>query len=146
MRRRKIKKKLLTVFLPGKYLMKLRLISWMKTSNGTIWLASLAAGKSNRQINDWLNKRTRTKRVQKLDSILTGKLTVKLMLRVMAQVHKWCDELPVGDMFVFNCESAEPQKQFQVWGKWLSRKEKGYTWVSNKELLSFYFYKHRDLE
>jgi hypothetical protein len=52
----------------------------------------------------------------------------------------------VGDMFVFNCESAEPQKQFQVWGKWLSRKEKGYTWVSNKELLSFYFYKHGDLE
>jgi hypothetical protein len=64
----------------------------------------------------------------------------------MAQVHKWCDELPVGDMFVFNCESAEPQKQFQVWDKWLSRKEKGYTWISNPELLSFYFYKHGDLE
>jgi hypothetical protein len=146
MRRRKVKKKLLTVFLPEKYFMKLRLISWIKTSNGTIWLASLATGKSKRQINDWMNKRTKTKRVQKLDSNLTGKLTVKLMSRVMAQVRKWCDELPVGDMFVFNCESAEPQKQFQVWGKWLSRKEKGYTWVSNEELLSFYFYKHRDLE
>lgn len=146
MRRRKVKKKLLTVFLPEKYFMKLRLISWIKTSSGTIWLASLAAGKSKRQINDWMNKRTKTKRVQKLDSNLTGKLTVKLMSRVMAQVRKWCDELPGGDMFAFNCESAEPQKQFQVWGKWLSRKEKGYTWVSNEELLSFYFYKHRDLE
>ena len=88
MRRRKVKKKLLTVFLPGNYLMKLRLISWIKTSTGTIWLASLAAGKSKRQINDWLNKRARTKRVQKLDSNLTGKLTIKLMLQVMAQVHK----------------------------------------------------------
>ena len=146
MRKRKVKKKLLTVFLPEKYLMKLRLISWMKTSTGTIWLASLAAGKSKRQINDWLNKRIRTKRVQKLDSTLTGKLTVKLMLRVMTQVHKWCDELPVGDMFVFNCESAEPQKQFRVWGKWLSRKEHSYKWVPNKELLSFYFYKHVNLE
>jgi hypothetical protein len=64
----------------------------------------------------------------------------------LTDLQFWNGFDPVGDMFVFNCESAEPQKQFQVWGKWLSRKEKGYTWVSNPELLSFYFYKHRDLE
>ena len=68
------------------------------------------------------------------------------MLQVMKQVHAWCDELNNGDMFVFNCESAEPQKQFRVWGKWLSRKEHSYKWVPNKELLSFYFYKHVNLE
>ena len=33
----------------------------------------------------------------------------------MEQVHTWCDELANGDMFVFNCESAAPQKQFDVW-------------------------------
>jgi hypothetical protein len=146
MRRRKAKKKLLTVFLPESYFMKLRLVSWMCTPTGTIWLASLAVSKSKRQINDWMSRRTRTKRVNRLDSNLTGKLTIKLMLQVMEQVHIWCDELANGDMFVFNCESAEPQKQFSVWGKWLSRKELGYTWVPNKEHLSFYFYKHVNLE
>jgi hypothetical protein len=146
MRKRKVKKKLLTVFLPGNYFMKLRLVSWMRTPTGTIWLASLAVSKSKRQINDWMNRRTRTKRVKRLDSNLTGRLTVKLMLQVMEQVHVWCDELSNGDMFVFNCESAEPQKQFRVWGKWLNRKERGYTWTPNNELLSFYFYKHVNLE
>ena len=146
MRRRKVKKKLLTVFLPGNYLMKLRLISWMQTPAGTIWLASLAVGKSKRQLNDWMSRKTKRKRVIQLDSNLTGKLNVKLMLRVMEQVHDWCDELTNGDMFVFNCESAEPQKQFRVWSKWLSRKEHGYKWIANKELLSFYFYKHVNLE
>lgn len=68
------------------------------------------------------------------------------MLRVMAEVHKWCDELLEGDMLTFNCESANPRKQFEVWGKWLSKKEKGYIWISNPELLSFYFYKHKGLE
>jgi len=81
-----------------------------------------------------------------MSSNLTDRLHISLSIRALAQVYSWCDELNTGDMIVFNCESAEPQKQFQVWGKWLSRKEKGYTWVSNKELLSFYFYKHRDLE
>lgn len=93
-----------------------------------------------------MNRRTKRKQVTRLDLNLTGKLTVKLMLRVMKQVHAWCDELANGDMFVFNCESAAPQKQFDVWGRWLNRKEKGYTWVANKELLSFYFYKHVNLE
>jgi hypothetical protein len=64
----------------------------------------------------------------------------------MKQVHQWCDELLPGDMFVFNCESALPQKQFRIWERWLSKKESGYTWVSNPELLSFYFYKHVNLE
>jgi hypothetical protein len=146
MRKCKVKKKLLTVFLPDSYFMKLRLVSWIRTPTGTVWLASLAVGKSKRQLNDWMSRRTRTRRVNRMDSNLTGKLTVKLMLQVMEQVHIWCDELVKGDMFVFNCESAEPQKQFRVWGKWLSKKERGYTWVSNKELLSFYFYKHVNLE
>ena len=68
------------------------------------------------------------------------------MLRVTEQVHVWCDELASDDMFVFNCESTAPQKQFDVWGRWLSKKEKNYTWIANKELLSFYFYKHVNLE
>lgn len=126
--------------------MKLRLAPWVRTSTGTIWLASLVTSKSKRQINDWMNQKTKRKQVRRLHSNLTGALTVKLMLLVMKQVHDWCDKLDNGDMFVFNCESAEPQKQFNIWGKWLNRKEKEYTWVANKELLSFYFYKHMNLE
>lgn len=146
MRRRKIKKKLLTVNLSDNYFMKLRLIAWMQTPTGTIWLVSLAAGKSKRQINDWMNNRIKIKRVRKMHSVLTNKLHISLSIRALDQVYRWCDELIPGDMIVFNCESAAPCRQFKIWGKWLKRKEQQYPWVSNPELLCFYFYKHVNLE
>jgi hypothetical protein len=146
MRRRKVKKKLLTVFLPESYFMKLRLVSWMRTPTGTIWLVSLAAGKSKRQINDWMNRRTKTKRVKKMNSALTNKLHISLSIRALDQVYKWCDELRPGDMIVLNCESVASHRQFKVWGKWFKRKEQQYRWVPNEEFLSFYFYKHVNLE
>ncbi|MCJ7714393.1 hypothetical protein MUO66_08055 [Candidatus Bathyarchaeota archaeon] len=126
--------------------MKLRLISWMRTPTGTIWLVSLAVGKSRRQINDWMNKRTKTKRVQKMSSVLANKLHISLSIRALNQVYRWCDALIPGDMIVLHCESAEPYRQFKAWGKWFKRKEQQYPWVSNPEFLSFYFYKHVNLE
>jgi hypothetical protein len=81
-----------------------------------------------------------------MSSTLTDRLHISLSIRALDQVYSWCDELNTGDMIVFNCESAAPQRQFKVWGKWLKRKEHQYPWISNPELLSFYFYKHRDLE
>jgi hypothetical protein len=81
-----------------------------------------------------------------MSSNLTDRLHISLSIRALGQVYLWCDEIDVGDMIMFNCESAAPQRQFRVWGNWLKRKEHQYPWVSNPELLSFYFYKHRDLE
>ena len=126
--------------------MKLRLVLWIPTATGKIYLLSLAAGKSKRQLNDWMNKRTRKKQVQKLSSNLTGKLSYFLLLRVMHQIHAWCDQLIPGDMVVFNCESAKPEKQFRAWGKWLTTKDSKCKWISNPKFLSFYFYKHMNLE
>jgi hypothetical protein len=93
-----------------------------------------------------MNKRTKTKRVQKMNAALVNKLHISLSIRALDQVYRWCDALVPGDMIVFNCESAAPHRQFKVWGKWLKRKEQQYYWVSNPELLSFYFYRHVDLE
>jgi len=38
------------------------------------------------------------------------------------------------------CESAKPDKQFQVWKKWFQRKE-SVTWEANEEFKSFFYYK-----
>lgn len=136
-----MKKKLFTLQISRNHIIKLRLIPWIKTKQGTIWLASVAAGKSNRQINDWFNRKTKRKSVRQLDVHLTSLLGYGGHSLVMQQVRKWCDELLPGDMLAFRCESAEPKKQFRVWGRWLLNKEKNYKWVPDESFLSFYFHK-----
>jgi hypothetical protein len=93
-----------------------------------------------------MRKLKKRKRVQQLNSSLTGKLTLRLQKQVIQQIRQWCNELPDGDIIGFVCESALPEKQFRVWEKWLKIKESPYGWESNPELLSFYFYKHVNLE
>lgn len=136
-----MKKKVFTIHSNRNHIIKLRLIPWIKNSNGVIWLASVAAGKSNRQINDWFNRRTKRKSVRQLDNKLTSLLGYQGHSLVMQQVRKWCDELEPGEMLAFKCESAEPEKQFRVWGKWLLNKEKHHKWIPDESFLSFYFYK-----
>ena len=48
------KKKTITIVLPDGLLLKMRLIPWIPTKKGCVWLASLAVGRSKRQINDWM--------------------------------------------------------------------------------------------
>jgi hypothetical protein len=136
-----MKKKLHTIQIDKGYKIKLRLTRWIKTSYGVIWLASVVGAKSNRQINDWFSRKTKRKSVKQLDNNLTSLLGNKGHHLVIQQVRKWCDELPRGDMIVFRCESAEAEKQFRVWGRWLLTKEKNYRWVPNESFLSFYFNK-----
>ena len=51
------KKKTKTVVLPDGQLLKMRLLPWIRTEKGCVWLASLAIGRSKRQINDWMDRR-----------------------------------------------------------------------------------------
>ena len=68
----KKRKKIFTQHLNNDYKLKMRLLPLLHTSNGCVWLVSLAVSKSKRQINDWMNRR-HNKRTRLLDTFLTGK-------------------------------------------------------------------------
>jgi len=138
----KRKKKVFTKCLPGNYLVVMRLLPWMRTQYGCVWLASLAVGKSRRQINDWLKRKTRRKNVRRLDSCLTGRHSNRIQAIGIQQVRQWMQELPPGDSITLRCESAKPDKQFRVWKKWFQRWEDA-RWDINKEFKSFFYYKPR---
>jgi (p)ppGpp synthase/HD superfamily hydrolase len=142
MKKIKQRKKVFTKHLDGGHLVVMRLLPWMRTENGCIWLASIAAGKSRRQINDWLKRKTRKKRVRHLDSRLTGKYSNRIQAIGIQQVRQWMEELPPGDSITLRCESAKPDKQFRVWKKWFQRWEDA-RWDINEEFKSFFYYKSR---
>jgi hypothetical protein len=133
-------KKVFTKYLPGNYLVVMRLLPWMRTSYGCVWLASLAVGKSRRQINDWLKRKTKRKNVRRLDSCLTGRHSNRIQAIGIQQVRQWMQELPPGDSITLRCESAKPDKQFRVWKKWFQRWEDA-RWDINQEFKSFFYYK-----
>ena len=116
----------------------MRLSPWIYTENGCVWLASLAASKSKRQINDWMERRKNT-RVRHLDISLTGKIGIRLQIIAMRQVRQWAKELPVGDSMTMCCESAKPEKQFRAWKKWFENREDP-NWKISEEHKSFFFY------
>jgi hypothetical protein len=136
----KRRKKVFTKHLPGGYTVVLRLLPWIYTKGGCVWLASLAVGKSRRQINDWLKRKTKKRRVRRLDSYLTGRHANLVQGIGVYKLRDWVRELSPGDSIALRCESAKPDKQFQVWKKWFQRKE-SVTWEANEEFKSFFYYK-----
>jgi len=137
--RTKRRKKTGTIFLPQKMILKLRLIPWIKTGSGCIWLASMAVGKSMKQINQWMNRRLTT-RVHRLDMSLTGKFGPKTQAIAIRQVRQWLDEIPAGDSICLRCESTVPDKQFRVWKRWFKTHEDS-NWEISEEHKSFFIYK-----
>ena len=133
------KKKTKTVVLPDGQLLKMRLLPWIRTEKGCVWLASLAIGRSKRQINDWMDRRKK-RSVAKLDKSLNGTLALKPQIIAMRQVRQWVDELPKGESIALRCESTVPDKQFRVWKKWFTKRE-NIRWEISEEHKSFFFYK-----
>jgi len=117
----------------------MHLVPWIVTTKGCVWLAGLAVAKSNRQINDWMNRRRRA-RVRRLAMSLTGKIGNGVQAIAIRQVRKWVDELPRGHSLTMRCESALPEKQFRVWKKWFETHE-DIAWEANEEHRSFFIYK-----
>jgi hypothetical protein len=122
--------------------MVLRVLPWIRTENGCVWVVSMAVSKSRRQINDWLKRKTKRKNVCRLDSSLTGRHSNLVQSIGVRKLRNWMQELPPGDSLVLRCESAKPDKQFQVWKKWFQRKE-SVTWKAHEEFKSFFYYKPR---
>lgn len=131
-------KKVCTTFLPQGMILKLRLIPWIKTGSGCIWLTSMAVGKSMKQINQWMNRRSTT-RVCRLDSSLTGRFGPKTQAIAIRQVRQWLTEIPAGDSICLRCESTLPEKQFRVWKKWFKTHEDIH-WEISEEHKAFFFY------
>ena len=135
----KKRKKVFTKNVGKGYLLKMRLLPWITTTKGCVWLASLAVAKSNRQINDWMDRR-RNARVRQLDTFLTGKIGNGIQAIAIRQVRKWVEELPIGHSLTMRCESALPEKQFRVWQQWF-KKHEDIAWEANEEYRSFFIYK-----
>lgn len=93
-----------------------------------------------------MKKRGKRACVRRLEQSLTGKVTLDFYRIVIDTVRQWCDDLAPGDLIAFRCESANPDKQYYVWGRWLLKKESKYKWVSNPELKCFTFYKKTYVE
>jgi hypothetical protein len=138
------RKKTTTYQLKNGYIFKMRLMPWLRTDAGCIGLASLAVGKSKRQLNDWLNKRNK-KSVRSLSASLTGQEGNKIQALAIRQVRHWVTDLPPGDSLCLRCESAVPDKQFKVWRRWFETHEDP-RWRINPDLKSFYIYRPSTLE
>jgi len=130
--------------LPQNTILKMRLVPWIRTQNGYVWLASLAVAKSMRQINDWMNLRKK-KSSRQLNTNLTGKLGPKTQALAIRQLRQWIEELPAGDILTLRCECADPEKQFRVWKKWFTKYEDS-KWEIKEEFRSFWFYKPLSVE
>ena len=73
---------------------------------------------------------------------MTGKFGPKVQALAIRQVREWMQEIPQGDSICMRCESALPDKQFQVWKKWFKRHE-NVRWEISDENKSFFFYRSR---
>ena len=123
----------------GDHILKARLMPWMYTDDGVVWLASMALGKSMRQINDWMSRKENRRR-RLMDSSLIGRDAMKPQLMVMYQIRKWMKEIPVGDSINLRCESALSDKQFRVWKKWFEKHEDP-NWIANPKWKTLFFYR-----
>jgi hypothetical protein len=109
-------------------------------------MASLAVGKSRRQINDWLMRRSKRSRVQKLNVNLTGLGGNSGHAIALRQLYVWLDVVPEGDIIMFYCESADAERQMKIWKKWILRHNPDLLYSIDEETKSFYIYKPMSLE
>lgn len=134
-------KKISTLKTEDGVLFRVRMVPWLliEENNSCVWLVSMAVGKSNRQINDWMNKR-KNKRSRKLSQQLNGKRGLLFQLRAMDQLRKWVDLVPANDSIIFKCESVQANKQFRIWKKWFELRESN-EWKPMDSVKGFYLYK-----
>lgn len=132
-------------YLDGGFIVKSRLIPWIKVGKTSVWLGTIGVAKSKRQLNDWMDRR-KNKRTHRLDTNLTGKAGNKIQAIAIRSLHKWIDYIPEGDSVFFRCESALPAKQFRVWKKWILRHNYYLKPDIDEDSQSFFFYKPKTIE
>jgi hypothetical protein len=143
--RAKRKKRVKVIRLSNQSFLKIRLIPFLKDRGVCIWLASMAISHSKRQINDWMNKR-KSRSARRLSLYLTGKVGIVAHAYTMKQLKAWLKEIPDYDLITFRCESADPDRQFLIWYKWLARHLRDYTISTAPEFKSVFIHKKPVLE
>ena len=136
----KRKSKTIKLLLDDGYIFKMNIHPYMKISTGKVWLVGWAIGKSNRQINDWMCRRSKRSRVYKLSNNKPKKRNQHAHWICINIMRKWLEELPEGDGMAIRCEAASSDKQFRVWKKWFKKNEDP-DWKISDEHKSFFFYK-----
>jgi hypothetical protein len=127
-----------------KQFIKLRLIPWVRTMNGCVWLVSMAVCRSKRQANDWMQER-KNQRTRQLKLNMTGKEASRLQIMSMKVLRKWIDLIPPGDSVAFRCNSAKKEKQFRIWKKWFLKRE-NCNWIIEEDMKIFFYYKPLPIE
>lgn len=142
----RIKRKKITqsIKINQKQFIKLRLIPWVRTTNGCVWLVSMAVCRSKRQVNDWMQER-KNKRSRQLRLNLTGKEAMKLQLIGVKILREWINLIPAGDSLAFRCDSAKKEKQFRIWKKWFQKNEDS-NWIIKEDIKTFFYYKSIHIE
>lgn len=81
--------------------------------------------------------------MSRLNSNLTGRFGPRVQAIAIRQVRLWMLEIPGGDSISMRCESALPEKQFEVWKKWFIKHEDS-RWEISEDYKSFFFYKSQE--
>ena len=119
-------------------LCKMFLDPWYEYKPGFFtWNIGFAVGKSSRQINDWYKGR-KNKRARSLDQKVTGRSGVKTVLRSVEEIFRLRWHIEPGDCLIFKCTSLDPDKQFNVYGRWVRKHRE---WVANHELKELAWYR-----
>lgn len=90
-------------------------------------------------------RQRKKKSVKKLNSFLTGKVGLKAHKIGIKVLRQWTKEHPPWHSIVLKCESALPQKQFDVWSKWFKRREDSH-WEFIEKDKSFFFFQSPTIE
>lgn len=133
--------KVLSKYFPNGQILKVRLFARIRGDDFTIWNISCALSKSNRQLNDWENKR-KNRRCRSLSGKLTGSMGPAVFAHIMRFTRKFYAELAPGDSISFQCESCVCDKQYKIFKKWLLTKEED-PWVALDDVKGFFIHKPR---
>lgn len=99
------------------------------------WNVGFAVGKSNRQLNDWYQERG-NKRRRSIHQKITGRSGMKVLFKALDHLLKLRWHIPAGDTLILDCTSANPDKQFKVWGHVFNKRP---DWTNNPELKEYYW-------
>ena len=136
----KRKSKTTTLTLDDGFIFKMNIHPYMTIETGKIWLVGWAISKSNRQINDWMCRRSKRSRVYKLSTNKPKKRNQHAHWICINIMRKWLEELPEGDGMAIRCEASSSNKQFRVWKKWFVKHEKD-NWDISETHQAFFFYR-----
>lgn len=84
--------------------------------------------------------------MQKFDADLSGCGGNTAHAIALRQLYVWLDKIPENDMIFFYCESAEAERQMNLWIKWINRHHPNLGYSVDEETKSFYIYKPLSLE